>query len=124
MWKLELGYYEKPIVKCQGAKCGDLKVPKVITHLNEGEHVYDQPTAARALLGLMGYINDFTERPIETTHMQISPNLSLQMFFNCKKSSVEAVLAKPIKRDYTEISFSQNLLDNLGFPHEIQMTTD
>jgi hypothetical protein len=95
----------------------------VITHL-EGGHVYDEPTSARALLGLMGYINDFTERPIETTHMMTTPNHSIQMFFNCKKASIESVLSKSISRERTEISFMQNLLDNLGYPHEIVFSTD
>lgn len=72
----------------------------------------------------MGYINDFTERPIETTHMQMTNDHSLQMFFNCKKASIESVLSKPIGRDTTEFSFMQNLLDNMGFPHEISFTTD
>jgi len=41
------------------------------------------------------------------------------IFFNCKKSSVEEVLAKPVARDEFEISLSQNILDNFGYPHEI-----
>ena len=136
MWKLELGYNQVADVtnfscKESDSKCSEiLKFLKndlshlVITHLEPGEHAYDQPISARSLLGLMGYINDFTDRPIETTHMQMTPDHSLQMFFNCKKDSIESVLSKPIGRDTTEFSFMQNLLDNFGFPHEITMTTD
>lgn len=42
---------------------------EVITHLNEGESVYDQPFAAKSLIGFLDFINDFTERPLETTHI-------------------------------------------------------
>lgn len=45
----------------------------------------------------------------------------LSIFFNCHKQSVLDVLSKPIKRDYAEVSFSQNLLDNLGIPHELKI---
>jgi len=72
-------------------------------------------------LGFLGYINDFSERPIETTHMMVDDEVGMfAVFFNCKKASVEEVLAKPIKRDIAEVSLSQNLLDNFGYPHEIK----
>lgn len=136
MWKLELGYNPTADISSFGCKESDSKCSEilkflkidlphlVITHLEPEEHAYDQPISARSLLGLMGYINDFTERPIETTHMQMTADHSLQMFFNCKKDSIESVLSKPIGRDTTEFSFMQNLLDNFGFPHEITITTD
>ena len=31
------------------------------------------------------------------------------------------MLSQPIASDFIEISFSQNLLDNFGMPHEIQI---
>lgn len=60
----------------------------------------------RSLLGLIGYINDFTEREIETTHISVSPeNKNLNMFFNCKKESVETIYANPIPSNKVELSF-------------------
>jgi len=38
-------------------------------------------------------------------------NDALALFFNCKKASVEEVLAGNVQRDYTEVSLSQNVLD-------------
>ena len=35
-----------------------------------------------------------------------------------------SVLKYPAPRDRTEVSFSQNLLDNFGFPHDFIFTTD
>ena len=59
------------------------------------------------LMGLLNYINDFTARPIETLHVEVSEESSnVFVFFNCKKTSVEDVLKKPIGIDKTEISFS------------------
>lgn len=44
---------------------------------------------------------------------------NLNLFFNCKKESVEAVLESPIPSNKAEASFSQNMLDNLGMPNEL-----
>lgn len=97
------------------------KMPaKLLTFKNEGEHPYDQPTSARQLMGIMRYINDFTSREYNTLHPMSDDNL-MSLFFNCHKQSVLDVLAKPIKRDYAEVSFSQNLLDNLGIPPELKI---
>jgi len=41
------------------------------------------------------------------------------MFYNCKAESIDEILSKPsIGRKHSEVSFSQNFLDNLGFPME------
>ena len=71
-------------------------------------------------MGLLGYINDFNERDIETTHVSVFPKTgNLNIFFNCKKESVETIYANPIATNKVEISFFQNLLDNLGIPNEL-----
>jgi hypothetical protein len=92
----------------------------VLTFTNPSEIGFDQPSSARMLLGVIGYINDFNSREYDTMHAQIDAhNEVLQMFFNCKSSSVDEVLSKPsIGRKHSEVSFSQNFLDNLGFPME------
>jgi hypothetical protein len=41
------------------------------------------------------------------------------MHFNCKKESILEVLNSPIPSNKAEASFAQNLLDNLGMPHEL-----
>lgn len=51
-------------------------------------------------------------------------NESLGLFFNCKKDSVEEVLAGSVQRDYVEVSLAQNLLDQLGIPHEVKIDID
>jgi hypothetical protein len=65
--------------KCSAKDCDSIKKylteefsSEVITFKNEGEHVYDQPYSTRSLIGVLGYINDFTERPIDTTHMSVN----------------------------------------------------
>ena len=49
---------------------------------------------------------------------------ALALFFNCKKDSVEEVLAGNIQREYLEISLAQNILDQLGIPHEVKIDLD
>lgn len=81
-------------------------IPKtVLTFLNKGEHGFDQPTSARYILGMIEYVNDFTDRLLETLHPMVENDV-LNLFFNCKKDSVEEVLKKPISRDHAEISVS------------------
>jgi hypothetical protein len=130
MWRLDLDYAEKAILtdfKCSAENCDDIAkylitdlAKEVMTFKDKLEHVYDQPYAVRSLLGVLGYINDFTERPIETTHMSVNAEKkNLNLFFNCKKDSVLAVLESPIPSNKVEASYSQNLLDNLGLPNEL-----
>ena len=51
-------------------------------------------------------------------------NDAMALFFNCKKDSVEEVLAGNVQRDYLEVSLAQNILDQLGIPHEIKLDLD
>jgi hypothetical protein len=84
----------------------------------EERHLFDQPTQARMLLGVIEYVNDFISRKSETLHV-LYKDETLMMFFNCKKGSVQEVLNKPpIGRENTEVNFAQNFLDNLGIPIE------
>jgi hypothetical protein len=47
--------------------------------------------------------------------MSVSPEVgNFNIFANCKKESVETIYANPIPANKVEVSFSQNLLDNLG----------
>ena len=92
----------------------------VLPFKNKDEHDFDQPTAARYLLGMIKYANDITQRDLETLHPMVSNDV-LNLFFNCKKASVEEILEKPIARDHAEVSFSQNLLDQMFIPHEISI---
>ena len=93
---------------------------EVITLKDKDEHVYDQPNSMRSLLGLLSYINDFSDRDIETTHISVTPETkNLNMFFNCKKESVETIYANPIPSKKVEVSFFQNLYDNLGMPNDL-----
>lgn len=49
------------------------------------EHAYDQPTAARQLMGILNYINDFSDRKLNYMHPTFDKKYSLiQLFFNCK----------------------------------------
>lgn len=52
--------------------------------------------------------------------MSVSPEVgNFNIFANCKKESVETIYANPIPANKVEVSFSQNLLDNLGQPNEL-----
>ena len=56
------------------------------------EHAYDQPTAARQLMGILNYINDFSDKKFNYLHPTFDKESSLiQLFFNCKKSSIESI---------------------------------
>ena len=78
---------------------------KLVLTFDQDEFVYDQPMPFRQLLGLLKYFNDFNERPIETLHVEALDH-ALNIFFNCKDSSIEDVLSKPVASDFAEISFS------------------
>ena len=54
---------------------------------------------------MIAYVNDFTDRALDTLHPMVENDV-LNLFFNCKKDSVEEILKKPIARDHTEISVS------------------
>ena len=55
--------------------------------------VYDQPHAFRQLSGLINYINEFSVHEFNTLHVMTHKNDAIALFFNCKKDSVEEVLA-------------------------------
>ena len=88
------------------------------------EYVYDQPHAFRQLSGLINYINEFSSHEFNTLHVMTHKNDAMALFFNCKKDSVEEVLAGNVQRDYLEVSLAQNILDQLGIPHEIKLDLD
>jgi hypothetical protein len=46
---------------------------------------------------------------------------NLNIFVNCKKESILAVLENPIPSNKVEASYSQNLLDNFGLPNELEV---
>ena len=72
------------------------------------------------MLGILKYINDFTEREIETLHVEPYDDV-LYIFFNCKDTSIEDILATKVAPDFAELSFGQNLFDNLLMPHEVDL---
>lgn len=83
---------------------------------------FKSPMAARQLIGVLRYINDFSQRPMNTLHVMTDPERELaHLFFNCHKASVLDVLSKPVPSGYFEVSASQNLFDNLGVPDEIEV---
>jgi len=52
--------------------------------------------------------------------MSVSPEVgNFNIFANCKKESVETIYANPIPTNKVEISFFQNLLDNIGMPNDL-----
>ena len=86
---------------------------------------YKNPMAARQLLGVLKYINDFTVRPINTLHPLVNQEKQVvHLFFNCHTKSIMDALTKPVPTGYFEASFYQNLLDNLGIPDEIDVDLD
>ena len=117
MWRLDLDYSKQATItnlNCRPQHFAQVKnyleqdfAKDVITHKNEGEHIYDQPYAVRSLVGVLGYINDFTERPIETTHMSVNKEKkNFNMHFNCKKDSILEVVNAPIPSNKAEVSFA------------------
>lgn len=78
--------------------------------------------SARMLMGVLKYINDFAERPTETLHVSIDNEKQIiNLFFNCHAESIQDALSKDLPQGYFEVSFYQNLLDNMGVPDEIEV---
>jgi len=141
MWHLRLGRNKRAELKgfsCKNyGKCEELKqfiiqeLPKkVIYHASaEAGGVSDDPAAdyrspmaARQLMGLLKYVDDFVARPMDTLHVMVSKeNELIHLFFNCHGGSIRDALEKPVPAGYVELSFYQNLLDNLGIPDEIEI---
>lgn len=142
MWDLKLGRKQKAELsnfECIGYEgCNEFRdfledtlISKVIYKLAfDGEDIskrnpmedYDNPMSARMLMGVLRYFNDFTQRPTETSHINIDANKEIiHVFMNCHGESVKSSLSNPIPSGYFELSFYQNLLDNLGIPDEIEI---
>lgn len=142
MWDLKLGRKQKAELanfECIGYEgCNELRdfledtlISKVIYKLAfDGEDIskrnpiedYDNPMSARMLMGVLRYFNDFTQRPTETSHINIDANKEIiHVFMNCHGESVQSSLSNSIPSGYFELSFYQNLLDNLGIPDEIEI---
>lgn len=102
--------------------CGKVKkyleeeLPKEVFTLEAADD-WTQPQAARQLLGLIKYLNHFAESEFETFHALKTEN-TLGMFFNCKVESVREALAEHVPRDEVKFGASQNLMDNMGIPHQ------
>ena len=47
----------------------------------------------------------------------------LMIFANCKRQSIEKALEKPAEREYSEVSFSQNIFEVMGMfvPNEFNV---
>ena len=69
------------------------------------EHAFSQPTAARHLLGVLAYINEFSESDIESVH-SMAEKETLLVFFNCHASSIREILKNPVDRHNSEFSFA------------------
>jgi len=83
---------------------------------------YKRPMAARQLIGVLRYINDFASRPTDTLHAMVNAEQEVvRLFFNCHADSVRDALAKEVPAGYFEASFYQNLLDNLGIPDAVEV---
>ena len=132
MWDMHLDYYDQAMLtnfKCKSSEeqCAALEsylkhsfTKEVLTFKTENVlDAYEQPWAARQILGLLTYINQFAERDIETMHFMVPEGYNTAfMFFNCHHKSVREVLTKPVSSSNAQFSFSQNLLDNWAAKHE------
>lgn len=86
---------------------------------------YFAPFAARSLLGTFRTIYDISSHPANTMHIEVTEEKRLaHMFFNCHEESVLDALSKPVLPGYFEISYYQNILDNLGIPDELEIETE
>ena len=67
---------------------------------------YWSPFAARTLMGILHYINDFSQGIRETMHVQINPDKGIVwFFFNCHGESIRDALRKEVRPGYFEMSF-------------------
>ena len=66
---------------------------------------------------MIKYFNRFASGEHETFHA-LATESSLAMFFNCKAGSARDALEQQVPRDEVRFSASQNLMDNLGIPHQ------
>jgi hypothetical protein len=88
-------------------------------------HDYMGPHASRAYIGLFRFINEITSHPTNSLHIEVNPRQRVfHAFFNCHEESVLDALSKPLKQGYFELSYYQNIFDNLGIPDELEIETD
>lgn len=85
-------------------------------------HRYDQPFAYISFKGFLDYVNVYTERQYDTTHIEVADGKQLfHLFFNCKADSIKDTLSKDIRTDQIEVGAYQNLFDNFLIPPEIEL---
>lgn len=120
-------------------KCDDLRehlekyFPRMVFPFGKSEfdlanrdpqHDYMGPFASRSWLGLFRMIGEITSHPTNTMHLEVTPEKRVfHLFFNCHEESVLDALSKPLKQGYFELSYYQNILENLGIPDELEIET-
>lgn len=63
-------------------------------------HHFDQPTAAQNLIGLLAFIDDFTDRSGETIQIELDDSKKvIYLFVNCKSTSVKDAMNQKITSD-------------------------
>jgi len=83
-------------------------------------HHFDQPFAYLSSKGFLDYIHVYSQREVDTTHIEVEDKRDLlHLFFNCKADSVKDAISKTIRTDQIELSLYQNLFDNFGIPPEM-----
>lgn len=83
---------------------------------------YNSPFAAKSLLGILRYWTQLSEEPNNYVHLSTSGQpRTVYFFLNCHTDSILDAISKPIKQGYFEVSFYQNILDNLGIHDEVSL---
>jgi len=76
----------------------------------ENGHYFDQPAAARTLLGMVRTINEYLKEDAKSAYVAINKEHSnLNLLFNCNETDVEYVIANPVTSDSIDFGMSNNI---------------
>jgi hypothetical protein len=87
----------------------------------EKGHFFDQPPAARMLLGMVRTINEYMIEDAKSAYVALNKEaLNLNLLFNCNDTDVENVKANPVASDTIDFGVSNNIA-NVLWPHSYEV---
>mmetsp|Transcript_6814 Transcript_6814/g.10985 ORF Transcript_6814/g.10985 Transcript_6814/m.10985 type:complete len:151 (-) Transcript_6814:1104-1556(-) len=81
------------------------------------DKLYDQPAAARLLMGMAQFFNGYSAEYAASSHM-VFVETALQVLLNCPSERVARAAAEPVESDEFELGLTDNIFD-LFYPHEL-----
>ena len=114
--KTDRGNYKVlvPQVKTSFRKANDIE-----REIFAEKHFFDQPSAARMLLGLLNTANRVGTEEAASAYMSILKD-NFNFMFNCDASRIFDTLRKPVAKDMLEVAASEAIL-NMIIPYRFEL---